>query len=186
MYSERIERAIRLTLHAHAGQIRKADPQVPYASHPLHVAIMVQEAGGGEDSVIAALLHDLLEDTDVTPEDLHDEFGAEVSTIVQEVSEDKSLPWHERKARMVERLRSASPEACMIAAADKIHNLETLVDAHDRFGPAIWHAFRGRPEETMQFNADVAEALRGRVPPEMESALARAIESGRRLLATGL
>lgn len=182
MYSERIERAIRLTLHAHAGQIRKADPQVPYATHPLHVAIMVQEVGGEEDSVIAALLHDLLEDTDVTPEDLVEEFGPRVSTIVQEVSEDKSLPWRDRKARMVERLQSASPEACMVAAADKIHNLETLIDAHDRFGPSVWHAFRGKPEETMRFNADVLQALRGRIPAEMEAAFTRALESGRRLL----
>jgi (p)ppGpp synthase/HD superfamily hydrolase len=182
MYSERIERAIRLALSAHAGQIRKADPHVPYATHPLHVAIMVQEAGGGEDSIIGALLHDLLEDTDVTTEDLDEEFGRGVSTIVQEVSEDKSLTWRERKARMVERLRSASKEACMVAAADKIHNLETLVDAHQRFGPSVWHAFRGKPEETIRFNEEVFDAIRGRIPTEMEAAFTRALEAGRRLL----
>lgn len=186
MFSERIERAIRLTLSAHAGQIRKADPQVPYATHPLHVAIMVQEAGGDEDSIIAALLHDLLEDTDVTPEDLDEEFGPKVSTIVQEVSEDKGHPWRERKARMVERLKSASPEACMIAAADRIHNLETLIDSYKRFGPTVWQAFRGKPRETLQYNREVLETIRGRIPKEMASAYSRALESGERLLSPAI
>ena len=122
MYSDRVEKAIRLALAAHAGQMRKADPLVPYASHPFHVALMVREVGAGEECVIAALLHDLLEDTNVTPEDIEADFGARVRVIVQEVSEDKSLPWAERKARMVERLKSASPEACMIAAAPHLTN----------------------------------------------------------------
>ena len=185
MYSERVERAIRLALSAHAGQMRKADPQIPYATHPLHVALMVQEAGGQEDGVIAGLLHDLLEDTDVTPEDLEYEFGARVNAIVQEVSEDKSLPWRVRKARMVERLRSASPEACLVAAADKIHNLETLVEAHKRAGPGIWKAFRGKPEETMRFNKDVFEALRGRIPLSLEAAFSHALNAGFDLIAPG-
>jgi (p)ppGpp synthase/HD superfamily hydrolase len=183
MYSQRLERAIRMAFSAHAWQVRKAEPQVAYATHPVHVAIMVQEAGGDEDTVISAMLHDLLEDTTVTPEELEDEFGPRVLSIVQEVSEDKSLPWGERKRRMVERLRIASPEACMVAAADKIHNMETLVDAHRRFGPAVWNAFRGRPEETMRFNDEVFRALRGRVPDSLETAYELALNAGYRLLA---
>jgi (p)ppGpp synthase/HD superfamily hydrolase len=183
MYSDRIERAIRLALAAHAGQFRKADLQVPYASHPIHVALMVQGAGGDEDCVIAALLHDLLEDTSVTPEEIEEEFGATVRSTVQEVSEDKSLPWRERKRRMVERLRSASPDACLVAAADRTHNLETLIAAHGRMGPSVWRSFRGKPEETMRFNEEVFDALRGRIPAELQDGFARALNGGRRLLA---
>ena len=175
MYSPRLERAIRLMLHAHAGQLRKADPQVPYATHPFHVALMVREAGGDEDCVIASLLHDVLEDTDVTPEDLEEAFGPRVAMIVREVSEDKTLTWEERKARMVAHLRTASAEACLVAAADKIHNLETLVDAHHRFGDVIWTAFRRGPGPTVRFHREALEALRGRIPDRLQANFERAI-----------
>jgi len=183
MYSERLERAIRLAVMAHAGQPRKADPQVPYATHPLHVGFMVCEAAGDEDCVIAALLHDVLEDTDVTPEDLDEAFGPRVTGIVREVSEDKTLPWDERKARMVEHLRKASPEACLVAAADKIHNLETLVDAHHRFGPVIWGAFRRGPAATIRFYADALQAVRGRIPQALQESADRALGAANRLIA---
>ncbi|MBM3288415.1 MAG: bifunctional (p)ppGpp synthetase/guanosine-3',5'-bis(diphosphate) 3'-pyrophosphohydrolase [Candidatus Eisenbacteria bacterium] len=182
MFSERREQAIRWMLRAHEGQVRKAEPEVPYIAHLIHVAFIVQEAGGGEDSVIAALLHDALEDTDVTPEELEGAFGPRVTAIVREVSEDKTLRWADRKARMIEQLRKASPEACLVAAADKIHNLETLTHAHRSSGPAIWESFRGAPEPTLRFYAGTLEALRGRIPEILEGNLERALETARRLI----
>jgi (p)ppGpp synthase/HD superfamily hydrolase len=177
MYSARLERAIRLMLHAHAGQLRKADPQVPYATHPFHVALMVRDAGGDEDCVISALLHDVLEDTEVTPEDLEEAFGPRVAAIVREVSEDKTLSWEDRKARMVDQLRTATGDACLVAAADKIHNLETLADAHRRFGDVIWTAFRRGPAPTIRFHREAFEALKGRIPERLQEAFAAAIAS---------
>lgn len=185
MYSQRLERAIRLMLHAHAGQLRKADPQVPYATHPFHVALMVREAGGDEDCVIAALLHDVLEDTDVTPEDLEEAFGTRVASIVREVSEDKTLSWEERKARMVEHLLQASPDACLVAAADKIHNLETLVDAHRRYGEVIWTAFRRGPAPTVRFHRQALDALRGRIPARLEATFGRSVAAAEDLTGHG-
>jgi (p)ppGpp synthase/HD superfamily hydrolase len=175
MFSERLERAIRLSMQAHAGQVRKADPEVPYATHPVHVAFLVRAAGGDEDCVLAALLHDLLEDTEVTPEDLEEAFGAHVTSIVQEVSEDKTLPWQTRKARMVAHLQQASREACLVAAADKLHNLETLLEAHARKGATVWKAFRSGPEATLRFHEEVLGALRGRLPAGIEKELARVV-----------
>lgn len=180
MYSERLERAIRLAMRAHEGQVRKADPEIPYATHPVHVAFLVRAAGGDEDTVLAALLHDLLEDTVVTPEDLEDGFGPRVMAIVQEVSEDKTLPWQTRKAGMVEHLRDASPEACLVAAADKLHNLETLLEARARKGAVVWKAFRSDPEATLRFHEEVLAALRGRIPAPLEGELARVLEALRR------
>ncbi len=76
MYSERREQAIRLMLRAHEGQIRKAEPEIPYVAHLIHVGLIVLgKRGGDEDTVIAALLHDVLEDTDVTPEEIDASFG---------------------------------------------------------------------------------------------------------------
>jgi (p)ppGpp synthase/HD superfamily hydrolase len=182
MFSERLERAIRLSIKAHTGQTRKADPDVPYATHPVHVAFLVRAAGGDEDCTIAALLHDLLEDTEVTPEDLEDGFGSHVTSIVREVSEDKTLPWQTRKARMVEHLRRASPEACLVAAADKLHNLETLLEAHARKGAPVWKAFRSGPEATLRFHEEVLAALRGKIPSSIEEALHRNVEALRAIV----
>lgn len=185
MYSDRIERAIRMSVQAHAGQVRKADPHIPYATHPFHVALIVRQAGGDEDCVIAALLHDVLEDTDVTPEDLDEAFGSRVTALVREVSEDKTLPWEARKARMVEQLRGASPEAALVAAADKVHNLETLVESHARKGNEIWGAFRRGPDATIRFYIDAFAVLRGRIPGGLEFAFSRALESAQRVLDAG-
>ena len=182
MYSDRLERAIRLALQAHAGQVRKLEPDVPYATHPVHVAFLVRAAGGTEDCTIAALLHDVLEDSDSTSEDLDAYFGARVSAIVREVSEDKSLEWSVRKARLVARLRSASDEACLVAAADKIHNLATLHEAHERHGPSVWKAFRALPPDTIRFYEEVFDALRERVPVPLARSYASALQAAHALI----
>jgi (p)ppGpp synthase/HD superfamily hydrolase len=182
MYSERREQAIRLMLRAHEGQIRKAEPEIPYVAHLIHVGLMVLEAGGDEDTVIAALLHDVLEDTDVTPEEIDASFGPRVTALVREVTEDKTLHWADRKTRMIDQLRHATPEACLIAAADKISNLETLVRAHLRQGPSIWGNFRGAPRPTIEFYAGTLTVLRGRFPATLERNFDEALEAARRLL----
>lgn len=182
MVSERLERAIRLVLQAHAGQVRKLEPDVPYATHPLHVAFLVREAGGSEDATIAALLHDVLEDSDLTSEELEESFGSSVSGIVREVSEDKSLEWSERKAGLVARLATASAEACLVAAADKTHNLATLHAAHERYGESVWKAFRAPPRETIRFYEDALAVLRKRVPAGLSRDFATALQAARVLI----
>lgn len=182
MYSDRRERAIRLMLRAHAGQVRKAEPDIPYATHLVHVALMVERAGGDEDCVIAALLHDVLEDTATSEEDLEAAFGPRVATIVCEVSEDKTLRWAERKRRMIERLRGASAEACLIAAADKTHNTQTLVAAHAVMGDSVWTRFRGSPEDTFRFYEEAYEILKDRIPPVMEEGYRAALQAARALV----
>ncbi len=183
MFSERFEQAIRLCLRAHHGQVRKAEPNIPYATHPIHVSFLVIQSGGDEDCAIAALLHDLLEDTDVTGEDLEAAFGRRITQIVREVSEDKNLPWEIRKSRMVEQLRSASPEACLVAAADKLHNLETLLSAERKFGARTWDAFRKGPEETVRFYTDAIDSLAGRIPQELETACRKTLDLALRRVA---
>lgn len=182
MYSQRREQAIRLMLRAHEGQIRKAEPEIPYVAHLIHVGMIVLESGGDEDTVIAALLHDVLEDTDVTPEELDASFGPRVTAFVREVTEDKTLRWADRKTRMIDQLRMATGEACLIAAADKISNLETLVWAHMRQGPSVWENFRGAPRPTIEFYAGTLSALRGRIPETLERNFETVLGSARRLL----
>jgi guanosine-3',5'-bis(diphosphate) 3'-pyrophosphohydrolase len=182
LYSERLERAITLALRAHGGQVRKLDPETPYAAHPVHVAFMVREAGGSEDCVIAALLHDVLEDSPMTAEDLEASFGPRVRDIVLEVSENKALSWTVRKANIVASLGTASSEACLVAAADKTHNLETLAFAHHRLGPSVWKRFRADPPTTLRFHEEVLAAVQDRITERLRENYVRALEAVRRIV----
>lgn len=159
-YSPRVEEALRVAFRLHAHQHRKSEPGLPYATHLAHVAMIVQQYGFPEDVVIAALLHDTIEDTSYTREKLLRDFGAKVCGIVLEVTEDKSLRWDERKARYIAHMRTASFEARAVCCADKLHNLSTLLEAMRRKGMLLWRAFSRGPERTLRFYEDVYEALR--------------------------
>src|SRR5450631_1583362 len=97
----------------HVHQRRKGIAQEPYINHLLEVASLVTEATGGTDPnvVIAALLHDAVEDQGITPETIANKFGQHVAEIVMEVTDDKALPKDERKRRQVERAGKKSREA---------------------------------------------------------------------------
>ncbi len=118
----------------HADQRRKGEAQEPYINHLAEVALLTAEATGGRDTslVIAALLHDAIEDTDTTFEELSAEFGSDVAMLVQEVTDDKSLPWAERKRLQVETAPNKSHRAKVIKLADKISNLRSIAQSPPR------------------------------------------------------
>jgi (p)ppGpp synthase/HD superfamily hydrolase len=112
----------------HVHQRRKGVAQEPYINHLLEVASLVTEASGGSDpnSVIAALLHDAIEDQGITPEVIASEFGQYVADIVMEVSDDKALPKEERKRKQVENAGKKSHKAKLIKLADKTSNVRAV------------------------------------------------------------
>jgi guanosine-3',5'-bis(diphosphate) 3'-pyrophosphohydrolase len=112
----------------HVHQRRKGAAQEPYVNHLLEVAGLVAEATGGADTdaVMAALLHDAVEDQGVTAEVIASQFGKHVAEIVMEVTDDKSLPKAERKRKQVESAPKKSREAKMIKLADKTSNLRAV------------------------------------------------------------
>jgi len=120
----------------HAGQRRKGDAAEPYVNHLIEVAALVAMALPEPDTnvVIAALLHDSIEDAGVTAEDLALRFGADVADLVSEVTDDKSLPKQERKRLRVENAPKKTPRAQMIKLADKISNLRSMLSSP----PANW------------------------------------------------
>ena len=109
----RIARAIDFAARKHAAQRRKGEAAEPYINHLAEVALLVAEATKGADAdlVIAALLHDTIEDQGVRYEELAEAFGAEVADLVQEVTDDKTLPKAKRKALQVEHAPHKSPRA---------------------------------------------------------------------------
>lgn len=142
MYTYRIEQAIRAATVLHYEQKRRGPMPYPYITHLLSVAFILQEYTDDEEVLIAALLHDTLEDTDYTAEELESDFGKRACELVKTVTEPKKLKgkelsWVEKKQQYTSQLNKGAKEAVMIAAVDKIHNFRSLVeeyyDKHELF-----------------------------------------------------
>ena len=132
-----VETAEAIARSAHAGQIRK-DGRTPVIEHPRNVAAIVRAAGASPVVIAAAWLHDTIEDTETTGDDIERALGAEVRAIVEQVSEpDKSLSWAERKRHTVETVEDRSLDALRVMAADKIDNLRSIL-AVDARGEDPW------------------------------------------------
>jgi (p)ppGpp synthase/HD superfamily hydrolase len=118
--------AYQLARAAHAGQRRK-DTGGPYVTHPLRAAEIVAAAGMPEEVVAAALLHDVVEDSEVSPDDIAERFGQKVAAIVAALTEDESIDdYEERKAEHRKRVEAAGPDAVAVYSADKIANLRDM------------------------------------------------------------
>jgi len=120
-----LRRATGFAAWKHEGQLRKGEGKTPYIHHPVEVTAILAEVGWITDFDVlqAALLHDTIEDTDTSSEELETHFGARVCAIVNEVSDDKSLDRHVRKSRQVEHAPHLSKDAQVLKLADKIANV---------------------------------------------------------------
>lgn len=126
--SERLLRAALHAARAHAGQTRKGG-EVPYVNHVIEVAHLVATHGGDEDAAVAALLHDVVEDTDATVERVADGFGPRVAALVDALTDRpgwEALPRRERKRLQAGHLAGADPAARRIKVADQISNLRDV------------------------------------------------------------
>ena len=121
-----INLAIEVAVKAHQNQVRKGT-DIPYITHPLAVGIILAKAGCSDEVIIAGILHDTVEDTSITLDDLRDTFGEKVSMIVKCASEpDKSLKWEERKSHTQDFLKGAPREVKFVALADKLNNIRAI------------------------------------------------------------
>ncbi len=158
-------RALRFAAHQHRQQRRKDVDETPYIKHPIEVAEVLASDGGVTDEVLlsAAVLHDTVEDTGTTLDDLRARFGDEVAGLVHEVTDDKSLPKAERKRLQVVHAATASPRARQLKIADKICNLRDITEAP----PDGWSIERRR--EYIAWSAAVVANCRG-LNPALEAA----------------
>lgn len=148
LVSERMDRAFAMARRLHGAQLRKATA-TPYLAHLLSVAALVLEHGGDEDLAIAALLHDAAEDQGGAPvvAAIRAEFGDRVADVVlacsDSLAEDPTAkaPWWERKAAYLDRLGDEPTDVVLVSAADKLHNLRSMVADHRRQGEALWERF---------------------------------------------
>jgi guanosine-3',5'-bis(diphosphate) 3'-pyrophosphohydrolase len=127
----------------HEGQIRNGSGGMPYVEHPMTVAGLLDEQGYGEEVLAAALLHDVVEDSDTTLEELRELFGDGVAGMVGALTDDESIEsYRERKAEHRERVAAAGPEALAIYAADKLTNVGMLRRTYAEKGEAVGEEFK--------------------------------------------
>ncbi|HCF96176.1 MAG TPA: phosphohydrolase [Verrucomicrobia bacterium] len=159
-HTHAILHAAAFAAHKHRNQRRKDVAATPYINHPLTVALLLSECGGVEDvaTLQAALLHDVLEDTDTQPAEIEAGFGADVLRLVLEVTDDKSLPKQKRKELQIEHAATLSPQARLIKLADKIANVSDI--GHSP--PLQWSTERQRAY--VDWARSVIAAIRGSNP----------------------
>ncbi|SVA23181.1 uncharacterized protein METZ01_LOCUS76035 [marine metagenome] len=160
MFSPRIELAITTAIEAHGLRRRKAGSAFE-ATHALSVGLIVSDFGGAENSVVAALLHDTLEDTLLNQEVIRDRFGDYVLAIVTDLTEPKKpVAWRRRKEAYIECLRqSPRDESRTVASADKIHNLSSMVDGLENQGVTFIDMFTAGLEGMVWFQREVHRML---------------------------
>lgn len=147
-----INKAIQFATEAHKGVVRKGS-KLPYILHPLEAGVIVSSMTNDENVIAAAILHDVLEDTDVTYEELKKEFGV-VADYVSAESENKrkELPpeatWKIRKQETIEHLqRETRKEIKIIALADKLSNIRSMYQDYQEVGDKLWERFHEKRKE---------------------------------------
>ena len=141
-----VARAIAFATKAHEGQFRKGTKR-PYIVLPLEVGEIVATLTFDEEIISAAILHDTIEDTDVTYEDLKQEFGTRVADLVAAESEDKSKTWIERKGHTLEHLKTASQAEKILSMADKLSNIRSMARDYLLVGEELWQRFNMKDKE---------------------------------------
>jgi len=175
----RFEEALLFAARKHSGQTRKQS-QVPYIAHVLSVTALVLEAGGDSDQAIAAVLHDVVEDCGGAPvlAEIRAKFGDRVANIVDGCTDTDAVPkppWRARKEHYLRHLREAGEDVRLVSAADKLHNVRSIVADHRYVGEAVWERFAGRREGTLWYYRAVLDILRqgpgSRLVDELERAV---------------
>jgi (p)ppGpp synthase/HD superfamily hydrolase len=181
--TERFASALLYAHEVHRGQRRKGTG-IPYIAHILGVTAIAIEYGADEDEAIGALLHDAAEDGggEATLAEIRARFGDAVGDIVLGCSdslvedpEDK-LPWRERKENYLAHLEHAGPSVCLVSAADKLHNVRSIIRDFREHGDEVWERFQGKRDGTLWYYETVAHALLQRYYSSLTRDLQREVD----------
>ncbi len=159
----RFDEAVAFASELHRAQRRKGSG-VPYLAHLLQVAGLVLEAGGDEDTAIAALLHDAVEDQggEATRDRIVARFGERVARYVDGCSDSSGSPkppWRRRKVDHIDRMATEGPEVRLIVSADKLHNARSITADYRLRGESLWPIFHGGRDGTLWYLHAMTDAL---------------------------
>lgn len=143
---------------AHKGQLRKGT-DIDYISHPMEVMQILTAMGADDKLIIAGVLHDTIEDTATTLDDIERIFGDEVAALVGNHTQDKSQPWMERKSQVVDQLQRADKRTKMLVLADKVSNLRSMYSNYLEVGEKLWERFNAPKEKQCWYYGAVMDAL---------------------------
>ena len=176
----RLLHALDFAAKKHRDQRRKNAEASPYINHPIAVAAVLAGEGGVSDetTLLAAALHDTVEDTQTTFEELERHFGLDVSGLVRELTDDKSRPKDERKHLQVQHARQSSAQAKAIKIADKVCNIRDITECP----PAGWGLERRL--EYLVWSEQVVAGCRG-VNPRLDQVFDQALARARGALSSG-
>ncbi|MBO5614695.1 MAG: bifunctional (p)ppGpp synthetase/guanosine-3',5'-bis(diphosphate) 3'-pyrophosphohydrolase [Prevotella sp.] len=159
-----LDRAITFAVKAHQGMERKGKG-FPYVVHPMEAVCIVATMTNDQELLAAAALHDVIEDTDTTADDLKKEFGERVAMLVEAESDDKTggskaETWHQRKQDTLDRLRNADLDIKIVALGDKLSNMRAIAHDYAVLGDELWNRFtvKDPAEHAWRYHA-LAEAL---------------------------
>ena len=151
------DRAARYAIEAHADTERRGKG-FPYIIHPMEAAAIVATITADPEILAAAILHDVVEDTDRTVEDLRAEFGDRIAELVASESEDpmahlsEEASWHTRKQAAIDRLANAPHDAKIVAMGDKLSNMRAIARDHELIGDEIWNLFHTKEKSEHEWH----------------------------------
>lgn len=153
VYSMMIHKAVEFATLAHSGQVRKGS-NVAYIAHPFEVSQILTSQECSEETVIAGLLHDTVEDTEVSFEEIEAEFGARVVELVRICSEDKANSWEDRKENALNQiLNCEDEEVLLLKLADKLSNMRSIYFDWKIIGDEVFDRFnRGKDKQRWYYN----------------------------------
>ena len=161
-----LDRAIIFAVHAHAGTERRGKG-FPYIVHPMEAMEIVATMTTDQELLAAAALHDTVEDTEVTVDQIRMEFGDRIAALVADESEERTEgvsdeeSWHDRKRAAINHLAKASREAKMVALGDKLSNIRAIARDYAEIGDALWCRFHAKdPKDHEWHYRGLADALR--------------------------
>jgi (p)ppGpp synthase/HD superfamily hydrolase len=175
----RFLRAFLFAADQHSGQTRKAST-IPYITHLMGVASLVLEAGGDEGLAIGALLHDVVEDCGGAPmlKEVRRRFGRRVAKVVDGCTDADTrpqAPWRERKENYIAHLKKADADTRLVAAADKLNNVRSILSDYRAIGESVWSRFNGGREGTLWYYRTLRDEFlrhkQNRITRELELAV---------------
>lgn len=157
LYNYKISRAIRFSTKTHEvyQKQKRKGKDIPYITHPITVGLILSRAGADENTVVAGILHDTIEDSveekKVSEEMLEKRFGKEVAELVQSVTEtDKELPWENRKHGALEHIKTFSHNSLLVKSADIISNTTELIEDYEQDGEEVFTHFNAPKDKLLQ------------------------------------
>lgn len=156
--NDTLNNAIEFATERHRGQYRKGTV-IPYIVHPLEVMQILNSMASDVKLMIAGVLHDTVEDTDTTLDEIRERFGTDVAKLIASNSEDKSKSWDERKQHTIDELANANERVKKLILADKLANIRAIAQDYEKLGDSLWDRFNAPKEKQAWYYSGILDAI---------------------------